>query len=105
MSSCDAFSTHIHTHKHTLPNKHINYYRGQIVCFSGLSMGGTMRKKNTDKRTKEPQSWLDIIKKTEVSEFLTLLLFSCIYEDLPSFFLSWILMGLKFVKSTLNIFQ
>lgn len=86
MSSCDAFSTH----RHTLPNKHINYYRGQMVCFSGLSMGGTMRKKNTDKRTKEPQSWLDIIKKTEVSEFLTLLLFSCIYEDLPSFFLEFL---------------
>ena len=49
-----------------------------------------MKKKNTDKRTKEPQSWLDTIKKAEVSEFLTVLLFSCIYEDLPSIFLSFL---------------
>ena len=48
-----------------------------------------MKKKNTDKRIKEPQSWLDTIKKAEVSEFLTVLLFSCIYEDLPSILLSF----------------
>ena len=53
MSSRDTFSTH--THEHNLPNKHTNYYRGQIICFSGLSMGGYYeKKKNTDKITKEP---------------------------------------------------